>query len=495
MMGKISALLVSVSVALANGARADVEISNKPTSNMSCEAGLCTATAQKAVLNAGDLATMLASGDVAVKTGSVAKDIDIDQPLQWTSTSRLTLDAQQSVTVKKQITVAEQGALTVITNDTGGTKGKTKTGEFIIVPEHGSVQFWDLGSSLIIDGNSYTLVGNIKTLASGISANPSGFYALAKPYDASVDGTYSSAPVGTKFFGLFSGLGNTISNVAVQFTADQPVDDSTLFGEIASGASIRSVGVINGVLRGVGQGAVEGLGLLASDNFGVIADCWASGVISSPGGDGAFPGGLVGGNYGTIMKSYSATKITISGGGGISAGGLAGYNQGTIDQSYALASTIMAMTTGVGGGLVGYNKGTIQNTFSRAAVHDRRSNGEFSYFGGLIGENDVDGRVTSSFAAGEITKGHSGNDRSVFGGFVGFDGAKAGGFSMDYWDLNKGINDPSKGAGNIPNDPGLTGLSDMQLKSRLPMGFDPKVWGSDPMINKGYPYLLALPPK
>src|SRR3954469_15223085 len=70
-------------------AHADVTISNKPTQNMSCEAGVCTATAPKAVLNVADLPSMLASGDVAVKTGSIAKDIDIDQPLTWSSTSRL----------------------------------------------------------------------------------------------------------------------------------------------------------------------------------------------------------------------------------------------------------------------------------------------------------------------------------------------------------------------------------------------------------------------
>src|SRR4051794_21180291 len=111
------ALLVSSAVA-----HADVEISNKPTSNMSCAAGVCTATAQKAVLNVGDLANMLSTGDAAVKTVLVAKDIDVDQPLTWTSASRLTLDAQRSVTVKKQITVAGSGALTVTTND-GGADG------------------------------------------------------------------------------------------------------------------------------------------------------------------------------------------------------------------------------------------------------------------------------------------------------------------------------------------------------------------------------------
>jgi hypothetical protein len=167
LIGVTAALLLSTALA-----RADVEISNKPTSNMSCDSGVCTATAQKAVLNVGDLANMLASGDVAVKTGSIAKDIDINQPLTWASTARLTLDAQQSVTVKKQITVAGQGALTIIASDGG------KNGEFIIVPERGSVQSWDLSRSLIIDGQSYMLVGDIKTLASDIALNPSGAYAL-----------------------------------------------------------------------------------------------------------------------------------------------------------------------------------------------------------------------------------------------------------------------------------------------------------------------------
>src|SRR3954463_10013090 len=88
---------------------ADLSISNKPTQNMSCEAGVCTATAPKAVLNVADLPSMLASGDVAVKTGSIAKDIDIDQPLTWSSTSRLTLDAQQSIIVNDLVTLAGSG--------------------------------------------------------------------------------------------------------------------------------------------------------------------------------------------------------------------------------------------------------------------------------------------------------------------------------------------------------------------------------------------------
>jgi len=38
------------------------------------------------------------------------------------------------------------------------------------------------------------------------------------------------------------------------------------------------------------------------------------------------------------------------------------------------------------------------------------------------------------------------------------------------------------------------GLSDAQLKSGLPTGFDPTIWGHDPAINNGLPYLLHNPP-
>src|SRR4051795_11042965 len=92
------AALATLALALAcSAAQADLSISSKPTQNMSCDAGVCTATAQKAVLNVSDLQTMLGSGDVTVKTGSVTNNISIDQPLTWASASRLTLDAQHSV--------------------------------------------------------------------------------------------------------------------------------------------------------------------------------------------------------------------------------------------------------------------------------------------------------------------------------------------------------------------------------------------------------------
>src|SRR4051794_37816335 len=118
-----SLLLISfAALAFSTAARADLSISNKPTQNMSCDAGVCMATAKKAVLNVGDLQTMLGGGDVTVTTGSIAKDIEIAQPLTWSSTSRLTLDAQQSVIVKRPVVVTGTGSLTIATND-GGNDG------------------------------------------------------------------------------------------------------------------------------------------------------------------------------------------------------------------------------------------------------------------------------------------------------------------------------------------------------------------------------------
>jgi hypothetical protein len=487
-MGIRTAALCATAMVIGGGiARADISISNKPTQNMSCDAGVCTATAQKAMLNVTDLATMLASGDVAVKTGLVAKDIDIDQPLQWTSTARLTLDAQQSVVVKKQVTVAGQGALTVITNDSGGAKAKDKTGEFIIVPEHGSVQFWDLSRSLMIDGNAYTLVGDIKTLAADIAANPSGFYALAKPYDASVDGTYPSSPISTQVMGIIEGLGNTISNLMIAFPGG---DDVGLFRNLGSGSRTSDFNIANATIRGTTtDGTYAGAGLFAGSNSGTIMRVLVSGSISFPNGDNELPGGLAGGNFGTVSKCYSATDIKIAGVGIV--GGLAALNEGVISES-ASEGHLISIGSNSPGGLVAKNSGSIMNTYSLAKVGQKGCCGD-GFFGELVGEQDSPGSVVDSYAAGKIAHVH--HDRGTAGGVIGFDAMKAGSISDAYWDLNTGVTDPSAGAGNVKNDPGITGLTTAQFQSKLPKGFDPKIWAIDPKINNGYPYLLANPPR
>jgi len=192
------------------------------------------------------------------------------------------------------VTVAGTGALTIVTNDSGGGK-KSNTGEFIIVPERGSVQFWDLASSLVIDGNDYTLVGDIKTLAADIAANPSGFYALAKPYDASADGTYTVSAIPVRLEGVFEGLGNTISNFTLRFGAQ--IDLFGFFKDVGVEGIVRDFG-----LRNADLGGANGiLGTLSGSNEGIIQACWADGKLTGPKGS---DGGLLGTNGGLVSRSF-----------------------------------------------------------------------------------------------------------------------------------------------------------------------------------------------
>jgi hypothetical protein len=475
------AALVSLLLALTySAAHADISISNQPTQNMDCQASVCTATAQKAVLNVGELRTLLASGDVAVKTGRVAKDIAIDQPLTWSSNSRLTLDAQRSITVKKQVTVAGQGALTITTNDSGTPK--KNDGEFIIVPEHGSVQFWDLSSRLIIDGHSYTLVGDIKTLASDIAADPSGFYALAKPYDASADGTYSMPPITTLLQGIVEGLGNKFISLAVH--TDNGVSASFIKAIGVNGV-FRDLGIVNATISSTPS---NGQAILAFNNLGQILRCWVSGRMTFSFSD---AGGLANANEGLIASSFADVRMV--GQESKEVGGLVGFqaDTGKIASSYTRHSVVLRFSDSSSvGGLVGENEGSISNSFARNKVGARKKDAGAN-FGGLVGTNDAGAQIKASYAAGAMTFKSS----VQAGGLIGSDGAAPGNIQHSYWDLDMGISDPNQGAGNIDNDPGITGLTDAQLKSGLPPGFDPNIWGSDPNINNGYPFLLANPPQ
>src|SRR5579862_2396714 len=107
-------------------ANAAVTISSHETQNMNCSGGVCSPTATKAVLNVGDLTTMLASGSVTVTTrgsgGIQSEDIDLAAPLSWSSNATLKLDAYRSLEIDKSVSVLGSGGLALVTND-GGSEG------------------------------------------------------------------------------------------------------------------------------------------------------------------------------------------------------------------------------------------------------------------------------------------------------------------------------------------------------------------------------------
>ena len=262
-------LAATLSATFATAVEASVEISTKPTQNMTCSGGVCSPTAKKAVLNVTDLANMLTGSDTTVTSGSLALDIEIDGALSWTSTQRLTLDTYRSIAFNKPVVVAGTGALTIKTND-GGSGG-----DFRFFGK-GHVEFWDTFSSLIINGQGYSLVSSMKQLRTAIKIFVPNI-ALVRSFSLARH-TYRTAPI--EFFdGSLEGLGNTISNLTI--------DDTN---------------------------ARDLVGLIAKTNFGgVIRDIGLKAVNIQGTTSEQLVGSLVGQNSGLILNSHATGSVTISG--------------------------------------------------------------------------------------------------------------------------------------------------------------------------------------
>jgi hypothetical protein len=494
---------------------------------MNCSGGVCMPTAKSAVLNAGDLEGMLASGNATVTTtgsGVQADDIVVAAPISWSTSNALALTANRYVTVNSAVSVTGMGGLGL--TDNGGLASLSfGTG--------GNVTFANLSSTLSINGTSYTLVDTISSLASAILSNPSGAYAFAQSYDAKKNGTYSSPPIATTFTGTFEGLGNTISNLKISDASDSEVG----FFEFVNGGFIHDIGFekakvssgASSVDLGVLAGYVQGADAQGSSYSGVVTGSWSSGTLNDTASTYAQVGGLVGSacSFGSgyqmdaVIGSHSSVKL--SGGQSNFAGGLVGYScgDGVVENSYATgaitagdcsyvgglvgASTAYvedsfatgSATTGSSGecspspsagGLVGYNfgvsssPGTITNSYSTGAA----TGGSGTNVGGMVGYS-FDGTISDSYSTGAPSGG------GYVGGFIGNDGSAT--LSDTYWDTTtSGITNLSQGAGNISNVSGITGQSTSQLQSGLPAGFQKGIWKEKTKINGGLPYLVANPP-
>jgi len=538
-----SATLASC-VMLAGSAHAAFQISTDPTHDVSCSDGTCTATAKNAILNTTDLAGMLENSDVKLASGAGAVTIGFISPFSWVSAHRLTVDADANVAFRAPVTIAGPGGLTIITNNAGA-------GGDLFFYDGGYADFWDLSSSLIINGTSFVLVDTLTALKDAANNNPSGNYALTKSYDAFKNKIFHATLIPT-FSGTLEGLGHDISNLSINASQNARkkgrarVTLLAMFG--SSTGTLRDIGLLNTSISGgdyhtaalVGEndgtiisartsGTVTGTyyaGGLTSLNRGTVAWSHSDSAVSAE-----YAGGAVGYNIGTISESYATGPITthsnytsklgglvgindkptgvvsqsyatstVSNGsemGGLigenngvvtlshsegqvstfsnqEAGGLIGANTGTVSQSFATGASSMA-------GLVGGNAGTITQCYATGAVTG------YGYVGGLVGTTPYNGIITQSYSTGSV------QDNSNTGGSIGYDGGSK--ISSVYWDTDtSGITNLSRGAGNIPYDPGIEGLTSDELKGKLPRGFDKTVWAKKASINGGFPYLRANPP-
>lgn len=507
-------LIVTAALAgLCAQAHAALSVSSGTTSNVTCTSHVCTSTAASAVLNVHDLKNLLSTGDTTVIAAGGANDLAVASPLTWSDTRRLTLDAPHSIRIDRNIEVTGPGQVWLTIND-GGSGGNLSFGA------RGTIHFWDLSSGLTINGVPYTLEGDVAALASDVAAHPSGHFALAADYDATPDGTYASSPIPTHFTGAFEGLNHVISHLRV---VQSTTGNLGLFAETEAGSSIENLGLASIVVRGTTRVTAGGL---AGQGAGRFENVFAKGTVA--GRRNSNVGGLVGElvNGGQILSSYTSGKITVTiggslgglaggtdstvfvqnahstasvtGGGGSFAGGLFGVLSGTVKTSWAsgavaIGDQIQGSPPASAGGLVGYlltsNSLGIIDCYATGAVASGNGTGA----GGLVGATSISGGFTpikTSYSTGAVTAGAGGSP----GGFIGFQ-LGSGGSANAYWDTTtSGISNPAQGVGNVSNAPGITGLTNAQLQSGLPAGFNGTVWALDSAINGGLPFLIANPP-
>jgi len=491
---KTLTVAAAISCALIATAHAAMTISNTRTKHVTCTGGVCTPTRSNANLNVGDLQTMLASSDVSVKSNAAAPDIGILDSLTWASTHRLTLDAYHSIHVRAPVAVEGTAGVTLTTSD--GASGGDYT---FNTATSGAITFWDTASSLVINGESYTLVNDIKTLVSDLTSNP-GPYALARSYDASADGSYTNSPI-ESFGGTLEGLGNQILNLTVQVSQGRHSYAGLV--SVLSG-TVRDIGLANAnISTTFGLAGV----IAAYSPSGTIIHASASGTVTAGGKDSS-AGGLVGEDLGPITDSSAGVTVEAAHAGGLvgrnegyislcratgsvsastNAGGLVGWNLARgISQSYAAGSATAIQEGASAGGLVGMNQ---SNAWIRESYATGPATGNVpnTQAGGLVGVNKLKGNIQRTYSTGfvSVVSGPA-------GGLIGVDRV---GVDIAYWDLDtSGITNPDQGAGDPLNDD-IIGLTDAQLKSGLPANFEPDIWGQNPGINNGWPYLLANPPQ
>jgi len=528
-----ASLATVVAFAAATAAQAAITIGKKPTQNVACSAGICSATAAKATLNATDLANMLAASDVTVAPGALAQDIDVTASFSWVSAHRLTLDAYRSIGIEKPVDVAGTAGFTLTFGD-GGSDGT------LAFTNRGSVQFRDVNSSLVIQGTSYGLVKTVKQLAAQIAQDPGGHFALSGNYNAGKDGTYTKPPIPTDFTGTFEGLGNTISNLTIHSSSSSDIglfadvdtggvlrDISLAAADIQSNGSSAAVGALMGAGTGVlvagahvdatvsaphsfesgilaaeifngevdyssSSGAItgnNGVGGLVADNFNsTIRWSSSSATVSSPFAD---VGGLVGTNYSSQGPIYGIDHCFATGAVSVPSatyiGGLVGYSANAfLSNSYA-TGTVTGGDGANAGGLIGHAEGSIATSYAIGSV----TGGQNAWVGGLAGYKLV--TTTAVYSTGAVSAGAG----SKIGGSIGLD-ATLNGYNNAYiyWDTDtSGVSDLSQGVGNVSSDSGVTGLTTSQLQSQLPSGFDRHVWAQKQTVNGGLPYLRDLPPR
>ncbi|MBN1362944.1 MAG: hypothetical protein JW993_20260 [Sedimentisphaerales bacterium] len=177
---------------------------------------------------------------------------------------------------------------------------------------------------------------------------------------------------GTPFSGVFAGNGHRISHLTIVGDGF----DVGLFGQLAYGAEVRDLGVVDVNISGL----LQLVGAMVGGNEGTLTHCYSTGLVNGF----SSAGGLVGYNNGIVNQCHSDCSVDADDG----AGGLVGSNgRGTVSRCYSTGEVRGRWSAG---GLAASNTGTVARCYSTGAVSGSAT------VGGLIGGNNWDGIVLYS---------------------------------------------------------------------------------------------------
>jgi hypothetical protein len=311
-------------------------------------------------------------------------------------------------------------------------------------------------------------------------------YCLANDIDASSIARF--VPVGdeaTPFTGSLFGNDHIIRNLRIKDSTHKRVG---LFGQF-SGGSLRDVNLANVSIEASAESAsVGGLAGFASSPISHVS---VTGKVSCSDFS-CNAGGIAGEMRAPLALSWSSAEVT----GGFQAGGVAAFYTGDVSDSFATGNVNLTSVDGPAGGLLGQGSGAVTRSFATGNVSapgfgtsvggligssngsirqsfatGRVTGGPVSSVGGLLGVVGTTANVNECYAVGPVASGPS----SKLGGLVG---VASGSVLNSYWDVNTSGQMTSAGG---------TGLSTAQLRSTLPVGFDPATWAINRALS--YPFL------
>ncbi|MCA8093412.1 filamentous hemagglutinin N-terminal domain-containing protein [Burkholderia anthina] len=374
------------------------------------------------------------NSDRSLTLTSQKGNVDLRQTLSSTgANARLAVNAADKIRINNAVKLTGRNAHLELNSKNGHTLNNqavvTLSGE---------------NASFRSNGEDYKVLHTVADLRS-IDANLGGRYVIGNTIDGA-NASFRSIGGDRAFYGVFDGLGNTISRLSITNTgpniglfgqssgtlANLTLDSLTVDGTSAAraayvgglvgdnlGGRITNVTAKNMSVSYHGRSAVL-MGGLVGRNLGAIDRASFAGRVSGSNNT-VSVGGLVGSNAGTIADSQAFADVTLSGRPGTpldesfnpevqSAGGLVGINHGLIIRSSSSGRVSGRDNTSVGG-LVGVNAGTIRDASANATV----TAGKGGYVGGFVGKNRDGGTIANASASGPV----SANGAIAIGGFVG----------------------------------------------------------------------------